>query len=446
VLSNWASQILERELFRSGIGVHRIFLPETREGNPQKVTRCGKCLEACPMTGPAQVDLTDPSFVIGGILELLEGKAGNGDARKWAKACTGSGLCIPACDYGINPRFMMRLANAKVRALDANGRPTPKAVATFNAMSKGVTALAKLQLNDAEGAKAAPELFRAKDSCEDKPDIVFYTGCNVLRTPHILLLCLDVLDALGIRAAIHGGSTSCCGIVHFMSGDLASAGRMGSATANKLASHDAPVITWCPSCQTHLGEMLLTTLARAERQSVDPLPFFEFLLQHKEKLTPLFKNPVRKTIALDERPALPKAVAAIKDILAMIEGLTVVELDVELVGIMSNYLNALPAYKADLRSRTVDAARSAGVDAFVTLFHACHREICHFEGQGYFEVLNVMDILGEAMGIEHPDQYKAMKLLGDPDTIMQIEAARMEARGIAPEMFHTIITTQVLND
>ncbi len=31
------------------------------------------------------------------------------------------------------------------------------------------------------------------------PDFVFYTGCNVLKTPHIALLALDIMDGLGVR-------------------------------------------------------------------------------------------------------------------------------------------------------------------------------------------------------------------------------------------------------
>ena len=32
----------------------------------------------------------------------------------------------------------------------------------------------------------------------ERPDFVFYTGCNVLKTPHIALLALDIMDALGV--------------------------------------------------------------------------------------------------------------------------------------------------------------------------------------------------------------------------------------------------------
>ena len=31
-------------------------------------------------------------------------------AERWAQVCTNSGKCIPACDYGVNPRFMVNMA------------------------------------------------------------------------------------------------------------------------------------------------------------------------------------------------------------------------------------------------------------------------------------------------------------------------------------------------
>ena len=34
------------------------------------------------------------------------------------------------------------------------------------------------------------------------PEVVFYTGCNLLKTPHIGLLCLDTLDRLGVDPSV----------------------------------------------------------------------------------------------------------------------------------------------------------------------------------------------------------------------------------------------------
>ena len=41
---------------------------------------------------------------------------GTKDAERWAQVCTNSGKCIPACDYGINPRFMVNMARIAAKA------------------------------------------------------------------------------------------------------------------------------------------------------------------------------------------------------------------------------------------------------------------------------------------------------------------------------------------
>ena len=68
-----------------------------------------RCVEACPMTTPGGVT-AEPVMVIDGILDLLRGGDGNEQARKWASSCVQSGDCIKACDYGVNPRFLIAMA------------------------------------------------------------------------------------------------------------------------------------------------------------------------------------------------------------------------------------------------------------------------------------------------------------------------------------------------
>ena len=48
--------------------------------------------------------------VIGGILEQV--RTGNGleASRKWAQSCMQSGECVKACDYGVDPRFLLAMA------------------------------------------------------------------------------------------------------------------------------------------------------------------------------------------------------------------------------------------------------------------------------------------------------------------------------------------------
>ena len=55
---------------------------------------------------------------------------------------------------------------------------------------------------------------------EKAPDVVFYTGCNVLKTPHIALLCLDIFDLLGVDYEVMGGVGQCCGVYQYRAGDF----------------------------------------------------------------------------------------------------------------------------------------------------------------------------------------------------------------------------------
>src|SRR5258708_7576287 len=109
---------------------------------------------------------------------------------------------------------------------------------------------------------------------------------------------------------------------------------------------------------------------------------------------------------------------AVKQILGAIPGLEVVELDVPVVSTQASHLSVLPKFKAQLRQREFAAAAAAGVTTFASIFHGCHRELVQFQPEVSFELLNFMELIGEAMGIHIPDLYKRLSLIGDIDAII----------------------------
>src|SRR5579872_7177149 len=138
-------------------------------------TRCGDCFRACPMTEPAGIGDADPGATAAGIVDLITGGAGNAAAIAWGEACSGSGFCIPACQHGINPRFMVQLARGFARRNQDGAALETRWRGGFQMMSRGVRVLSRLQL--------PPELlarFRPSGATRNSPpDVVFYTGCNV---------------------------------------------------------------------------------------------------------------------------------------------------------------------------------------------------------------------------------------------------------------------------
>src|SRR5689334_7696645 len=221
-------------------------------------TRCGKCVEACPVTGPGGVN-AEPSAVIAGIIEILRTGDGPEASRKWANACVLSGECIKACDYGVNPRFLLGMARvAMARRRDEPGEQRRRGVEGFRKVAREVTHISQMQLTDALLAR-----FGQKGNPQpgEPPDFVFYTGCNVLKTPHIALLALDIMDALGVTYQVLGEPTHCCGIIQLRSGDTEVSGRLATSTLDRLSqSKTGQVPSWCPSCHVQFPETHLQTV------------------------------------------------------------------------------------------------------------------------------------------------------------------------------------------
>jgi len=249
---------------------------------------------------------------------------------------------------------------------------------------------------------------------------VFYTGCNVLKTPHIALLALDVMDALGISYEVMGGPTHCCGVVQMRSGDVATSGRMAEGTLDKLShSKTGQVLAWCPSCHVQFTETTLPTIEKTRgAKPFEMTPFTLFVRKHLDRLRPLLRERVPMRIALHRHPGIHGVIAAAEDILRAVPGIELVDLQQPAVGLMANYFRALPAYRSELQRNELLAAEAAGVDALVALYHADHRELCAHERDWPFRIMNIYEIVGASMGLHHDDHFKRLKIMQDADAIL----------------------------
>ena len=274
-------------------------------------TRCGKCVEACPVTGPGGVN-AEPVAVIGGIIDIMKTGTGPEASRKWANACVLSGECIKACDYGVNPRFMLNMARVTMAQHDnAPAEQRRGGVEGFRKVAREVQHISRMQLDDAilERLGQKPD---TRPSPDVAPDFVFYTGCNVLKTPHIALLALDIMDTLGITYKVMGGPTHCCGVVQMRTGDVATSGRFAEATMDKLASGKTrEVLAWCPSCHTQFTETTLPTVERTRGAKLfEMTPFMLFLRRELDRLRPHLRAPVPMRVALHRHPGIAGVVEA----------------------------------------------------------------------------------------------------------------------------------------
>jgi Fe-S oxidoreductase len=393
------------------------------EAMAQACTRCGKCVEVCPITGAAGV-AGAPSEVIGGIIDIVRHGEGSEAARKWASGCVLSGECVKACDYGVNPRFLLYMARIEMaHAKEDAAAQRRVGVDGFRTVARDVTHISRLQLDDALLERLGQGAKRKGDEGADDgapPDFVFYTGCNVLKTPHIALLALDIMDALGISYEVMGGPTHCCGIVQMRAGDVATSGRVGENTIDKLSrSKTGQVISWCPSCQVQFTDTTLPTIETLRgAKPFEMTPFTLFLHKHLDRLRPMLRERVPMRIALHRHPGIDGVVAAAEDILRAVPGIELVDLHQPAVGLQSNNLRMLPDYRRQLQEAELKAAEAAGIDALVAVYHSDHRELCAHERDWPFRVLNMWEIVGASMGLHRDDHFKRLKIMQDADAIL----------------------------
>jgi heterodisulfide reductase subunit D len=410
--------------------------------------RCGKCVEVCPSVKPAGIADANPVEVITGIIDIVRSGAGAEASRKWASSCTLYGECIKACDYGVNPRFLLAMARASaVKATKQLPERRRQGVQNFRDLSRDVTVLSQLQLDRTvlERLGQGPASVTTSD---ELPDFVFYTGCNVLKTPHIALLALDIMDRLGITYRVMGGPSHCCGIQQLRAGDIEMSGRMGASTIERLSqSKSKHVLSWCPSCYVQFTETTLPTLEKQRgARPFELTPFILFLRSRLADIAPHLTHAGPMRVALHRHPGVAGVMEAAAEILNAVPGVELVDLGVPAAGLQSVSLSALPAYKRELQLAELEAACEAGVDAIVAVYHSDHRELCAHERDWPFRIINILEVLGHSMGLQQSDRFKELKIMQDADLIVSECRSLIEQHALDPNKAREVVVKAMLGD
>jgi len=411
-------------------------------------TRCGKCVEVCPSVRPAGIADASPKDIISGVLDILRTGRGHEASRKWAASCMLSGDCIKACDYGVNPRFLLAMARVAIaKAENELPQRRRQGVEKFRDLSRDVTVLSRLQL-DGEVLERLGQKSASLSKPSEVPDFVFYTGCNVLKTPHIALLALDIMDALGVTYRVMGGPTHCCGVMQLRAGDVEMSGRMASSTTEKLSqTKSGQVISWCPSCYVQFTETTLPTIERQRgSRPFEMTPFMRFLTDRLDQLTPHLRRRVEMRVALHKHPGVAGIMEAAARVLRAVPGVEIVDLDQPAVGLQSVNLGVLPAFKRELQLNELQAACDAGVDALVAVYHSDHRELCAHERDWPFRIINILEIVGESMGLRQDDRFKQLKIMQDADQIVAECLDLIAQHAIDARMARDVVVKAMLGD
>ena len=392
-------------------------------------TRCGKCAEVCPTPALAGIGDQQPEALTRGIIDILKGGTHAEASEIWARKCCGSGHCMDVCAEGINPRFMLTMAR---RRLNERAEPTVRRASgreSFQSMSQGVKMLSRLQIPPDVLARLNPPANRAAPA--KAPEVIFYTGCNLLKTPHIGLLCLDVLDRLDVRYEVYGGPGNCCGVLQFRPGDTENAGRQAISTMERFhQTGSGEVLAWCPTCQIQFGEVAMPSICPPGESLFDINMFPVYMARRLDDMKRLMTTPVKKKVALFEFPGARGVTDAVHKLLRAIPGLELIDLGITHAGYQMSSLDTLPEYRRQSMVRLFQAAEAAGVTALCSVFHADHRELSSHDAAWPYEIINYMDLIGESMGIERDDIFKRLKAMHDADAIVADAAETLAEHGI----------------
>ncbi len=371
------------------------------------------------MTPFTDVKSGDEPAVAAGVLALLrDGTPLDDLARDWSRQCNGCGICIPSCPEAVNPRRMLMLANTVEAEQDS---PTPQ---LFRKMARAIRIMAAMQL-------APPEFERLLRMPRARPaDVVFYTGCNPIRTPHLLFNAMTILDALEVDYEVVGGPGACCGIIQSKwEGDQAAAERVVDGTIRRFAGFEpTAVLSWCPSCVLHLGE----TIAGFGAATFEFDHVTNYLVARAGSLAGKFVQPIHKRVLLHVHDGMDEVGRNVAAMLRAIPGLTLVDLQPE-PGYTCGGSGAdrSPGLKQVAREATLARAEADDVDILVSLYHGCHGQLAALEAGGRFEVLNWTDLLVQALGhAPHDDVSKRYRMQNDWDMVLDEGEIYLKANGI----------------
>lgn len=394
-------------------------------------TRCGQCVEVCPVIEHTTLAGEDPGEVQGTLVDFLDG--GHPSERVYARAfaCMECFKCAEGvCPVDLNPFQLNEVVKAEYRRrglveLRYTNPSSPQATQRV---------LASVQTTRLEFEQIlTPSPVR-------RTEYVFFSGCNVFAQPDKLLQALDLLVAVGEDFAYLPGLDFCCGDAHIFMGDPVA----GEASYRRLlervsAYEPAALVFWCPTCLCRF-EKVFAPLGRVPFRL---LTFPQYLAQVADRLP--IQHPIDATATLHE--ACKVAYTGLdpegpRKILRHLPGLRLVEMPHHGVNTSccgSGAVTWFPAsYEAVADRRLAEAART-GADFVVDVCHYCHATFSPRAREFGYQVVNYVTLIARACGFEREDRYRKWAEWGDLDRIWEDAKDFITASTYPPERIRDVL-------
>jgi transcriptional regulator with XRE-family HTH domain len=294
-------------------------------------------------------------------------------------------------------------------------------------------------------------LERAVQHPDGEYDVFLNLSCSTQMYPNMMLDAVAVMDALGVNFAAGSGPEFCCGgylrIHHTVEAGVKMADRsVLPIVARKAKTH----VSQCTQC---INNFTATSRRRVvdggEATPLRELQLTDFLIERIEEMgddAPWARS-VDRTVVVHghqgESPVVTKTVDDCVRLLRLVPG-------VQVVGILERTFMNDFCYKGDMpgypttpeqmqarRHEIAEIARSYGADTVGIQHQDCSRIWAPFASVE-LAVRNVVSIVAEALGCDHPDRVQAAFMLGDPDAVVEQTRPIWASWGLSEEQARTI--------
>lgn len=253
-------------------------------------------------------------------------------------------------------------------------------------------------------------------------DVILYLGCNVLRTLSLAEEAARLVRMIegDDRVVVMAGAAHCCGSSRLSRGtSVEPADKAGSRV---FASFDelAPklVIYFCPVCEKVFEANPTTPFKDTAYRTVH---LTEYLAENVSRLDlKELDHPI--TVAVHEHvddPASRRDTEAARLVLGQLPGVHMVP-GGEIIGYGYQCFSVAERPTREFINtldRTVLAAQSAGADAVISVYHACHRAFVKAVGRQPIPEWSLYHLVASMAGVSVTDRYKAFHELGSEDAI-----------------------------
>jgi heterodisulfide reductase subunit D len=242
-------------------------------------------------------------------------------------------------------------------------------------------------------------------------DLVLYLGCNILRTPHVAQTVVDVFEHLDLDFVAVGGSQYCCGVIWDRAGDVEGGQKVAGRTVGRLEDYGAStVVMWCPSYNVHFTDAIYGRDGTTTAFDTTHTPAFLLDLLEQGRLEWQREVPLRVAlhshVGRTDHPTGRERAATDRDtVSALLQAVPGVELAATVPSPPEFSFDCGPVATgmgaerfAAARQPMVDEARGLGIDALVTISHACQREWCDVAGAD-MDVVNYITLVAQALGL-----------------------------------------------